>query len=200
MLVKKFIMFTLKYNINESTSIMIAIAMVVLLCSSLITILYNNNKIFGISFQSPYYIHRTFVNTISNTDESMMRFFDVPVGGHNFAKAPTIKTTQVNESKSKSISLMSTIKVGSEPRAIYVDPKNNVVYVANSLSNTVSIIDGKTANLIKTLKIGVSPSGIAGNTNTNMIYVTNQDSNTVSVINGSTNAIESTISTNGDSP
>ena len=34
------------------------------------------------------------------------------------------------------------IKVGSEPRSIAINPITNTIYVANYLSNTVSVLDG----------------------------------------------------------
>jgi YVTN family beta-propeller protein len=55
------------------------------------------------------------------------------------------------------------------------------MYVANSDSNTVSVI-GPTNSVIATIPTGLNPIGIAYNSDNRHIYVTNFGSNTVSVI------------------
>ena len=55
------------------------------------------------------------------------------------------------------------------------------MYVVNTRSNTVSVID-PTDSVIATIPTGLEPGGIAYNLNNLHIYVTNFDSNTVSVI------------------
>lgn len=70
--------------------------------------------------------------------------------------------------------------VGKNPSDIQINQATNKIYVANSGSNTVSVIDGNSGTL-KTIQVGLDPLSIAicGN----KIYVTNGGgSNTVSVI------------------
>ena len=67
------------------------------------------------------------------------------------------------------------------------------VYVANSSSNNVSIIDGETKALIGTVVVGSRPFGVGVNPVTNRIYVTNQGSDNVSVIDGFSNVVIATI-------
>jgi YVTN family beta-propeller protein len=40
--------------------------------------------------------------------------------------------------------VLRTLPAGNGPSGIYVNPNTNLIYVDDSLSNTVSIIDGKT--------------------------------------------------------
>ena len=66
-----------------------------------------------------------------------------------------------------------------------------MVYVANTGSKTISVIDcngrpGQTNIGEKTIPVGSTPDGVAVNPNTNMVYVGIRDYNTVSVIDGST--------------
>ena len=77
---------------------------------------------------------------------------------------------------------VSHIDVGKEPFTIkYV--ANEKVYVANSGSNTVSVIDATTNEKTKDIVVGKFPFviGYSGNT----VYVANSGSDTVSVINAS---------------
>ena len=59
------------------------------------------------------------------------------------------------------------------PRAVAVNPVTNKIYVANNLSQNVTVIDGA-SNSIKTVPLtGTYPYDIAVDTTTNQIYVTN---------------------------
>ncbi len=69
----------------------------------------------------------------------------------------------------------------------------NQIYVANSSSNKVSVINGETNTLIGTVKVGSGPMGVSVNPATNRIYVTNQGSNNVAVIDGFSNVVIATI-------
>jgi YVTN family beta-propeller protein len=75
--------------------------------------------------------------------------------------------------------------VGSGPGAIAVNPVSNLVYVANSGSGTVSVINPASKTVVATVTAGSSPDGIAVNLETGQIYVANKDSNNLSVIDGS---------------
>jgi YVTN family beta-propeller protein len=82
---------------------------------------------------------------------------------------------------------------GSETQAIAFDSFNKDVYVTNSLSDSVSVIDGSTNAVLTTVPVGSYPSAIAFDSSNGMLYVCNQSSNTVSVIDGSTNKVVSTV-------
>jgi YVTN family beta-propeller protein len=71
--------------------------------------------------------------------------------------------------------------------AVNLDPANNVVYVANSDNDTMSVIAGATNTKFADIPVGGRPTDIAVNHKTNTIYVANSLSNTVSVIAGATN-------------
>ena len=90
---------------------------------------------------------------------------------------------------------VATVSVGEAPIGIAVNPNTNMIYVVNQISNTASVIDGKTNGVVKSIAVGKGPISIAVNPNTNMIYVANYDSNTASVIDGKTNAVIKNIQT-----
>src|SRR5829696_6988976 len=75
----------------------------------------------------------------------------------------------------------AAIPVGEFPQALIFNPSNNNIYVANAISNTVSVIDSTnmTANEIE---VGSNPLALEINPSNNNIYVANAISNTVSVI------------------
>ena len=71
-------------------------------------------------------------------------------------------------------------------------PVANKIYVANTGSNSVSVIDGDNSNshIVKNVTVGKQPNAIAVvNATTNKIYVANTGSDTVSVIDGKTNNV-----------
>ena len=94
--------------------------------------------------------------------------------------------------------VIDTVSVGKKPLAITYNPNNNHVYVANTFSDTVSVVDTlRNNNIISNIAVGLFPgnssSGIAYNSNNDNIHVANIGSDSVSEIDGSTNAVTSTI-------
>jgi YVTN family beta-propeller protein len=63
--------------------------------------------------------------------------------------------------------------VGRHPQAIALDSKKNLVYVANTQDNTVSVIDPRARSVVATLKAGEHPYAIAVNNDTHKVYVAN---------------------------
>ena len=84
------------------------------------------------------------------------------------------------------------ITVGSNPRAIAVNPVTNKVYVANSGTtagaDTVTVINGATFGT-GTIGVGDFPGWIGINVETNRVYVSNLTSATTSVIDGATDTV-----------
>ena len=84
----------------------------------------------------------------------------------------------------------SNISVGSKPYSIAFGLGN--IYVTNSGSDNVSVIDGKTNKVVATIQVSHFPRGIAVAEN-GFIYTTNSGSDNVSVIDGKTNKVVATI-------
>jgi YVTN family beta-propeller protein len=80
----------------------------------------------------------------------------------------------------------TTVTAGSNPYAVAVNPVTNRIYVTNSNSSNVTVIDGAT-NATTTVPAGSQPLAVAVNPVTNKIYVANQGGS-VTVIDGATNA------------
>lgn len=77
--------------------------------------------------------------------------------------------------------------------SILLTPTVASIYVANSGSNTVSVIDFAANSVIATFPVGTSPSGVSVNPITNRAYVANQLSDTVSVVDTTNNTVIDTI-------
>ncbi len=94
-----------------------------------------------------------------------------------------------------------TVKVGNNPIGVAVDRATNTIYVANALSNSVSVIDGSTCNardvshcvpIAKLTHVGPVPIWVTFDRTTGTLYVTDgltrtgDDGNTIAVLNGNT--------------
>ena len=91
------------------------------------------------------------------------------------------------------VTVVATVPTGSGPSAVAINSYRNKIYVANSRSNNVTVIDRATNKPIDTVDVGRSPAYVAVNPWRDKIYVTNHSSNTVTVIDGSSNAVDTTL-------
>ena len=82
---------------------------------------------------------------------------------------------------------------GGVPIAIAYDSANNYIYVCNSMSNNVSVINDATNLVIASISVGRWPDAVAYDSANNYIYVANSWSNNTSVINGTTNSVIGSI-------
>ena len=87
--------------------------------------------------------------------------------------AASASLVRVTAHGTASCSVAATIPVGSDPRGVAVDRKTNTIYVANLLSDTLSLISGRTSKVTATIPAGSSPFGVAADPKTKRIYVTN---------------------------
>src|SRR5947199_84054 len=83
------------------------------------------------------------------------------------------------------------VRVGAGARGIAVNAVTHTVYVANTVENTVSVINGASCNATvhagcgrraAVAPVGLSPRRVAVDELTNTIYVTNAGSNTVTML------------------
>ena len=70
-----------------------------------------------------------------------------------------------------------------------VSPNGSHLYVANSDSGAVSVINTTTNSVTNTISVGRNPEGLTLSPDGTDVYVANYDSNTVSVIDAATNTI-----------
>ncbi|MCK6623694.1 MAG: hypothetical protein DPW09_02040 [Anaerolineae bacterium] len=90
--------------------------------------------------------------------------------------------------------VIATIPVGGQPEGVDINPNTNRIFVTNSASNTVSVIDGVINTVVATIPVSAKPAAVAVNPATNRIYVTHRPPNyLVTVIDGNTNSVLTTI-------
>ncbi len=91
------------------------------------------------------------------------------------------------------LSVVATISVGSQPRGTAYDSAKGEMFVANGVTNNVSVISDTSNTVIATIPVGATPIAVAYDSAKGEIFVTNHNSNTVSVISDSTNTVIATI-------
>jgi YVTN family beta-propeller protein len=143
------------------------------------------------------------VDTASNSVVASIK----TVGGATFAIAVTPDGKQVwatNMIAAGSVSVINTadnavignIQVDHTPLGLALTPDGKRAYVANSQSNTVSVIDTKVRKVVATVQLGIAAigaSGVAISPDGNRLYVANFNSGEVSVIDTGNDVIVATI-------
>ncbi|TEX50137.1 MAG: hypothetical protein B7C55_12200 [Actinomycetales bacterium mxb001] len=95
------------------------------------------------------------------------------------------------------IAVVKTIRVGSGPQGVAVDSADDVVYVTNADSDSMSIIDGTTATVAATVDGFSEPVGVAVNEADDIVYVANADDSSVVSISGSGRGTRTTVPIGG---
>lgn len=89
-----------------------------------------------------------------------------------------------------SLSVVATVDVGSYPLYAAYDGGNGFIYVPNTLSGNVSVINGTA--IVASIPTGTEPFWATYDSGNGYVYVSNSESDTVSVISGT--SVISTIS------
>jgi YVTN family beta-propeller protein len=97
-------------------------------------------------------------------------------------------------------SKIAEIRVGEEPRSVSITPNGKKVYVTNSRSGTVSVIDTKKRKVLRTFAVGTEPNGCALSPDGKKLFVANTSSDSVSVIDTQADHVKKTIRGIGPKP
>jgi YVTN family beta-propeller protein len=92
------------------------------------------------------------------------------------------------------------IAVGEEPRFVAITSKDLRVFVSNSRSGTVSMINPKNRKVLQTTTVGTEPAGLAATPDGNFVYVANFGSDNVSVLDAHSGELLLTIPDVGPKP
>ncbi len=106
-----------------------------------------------------------------------------------------VNTATCNGTDHSGCRVTGTIRVGTGPLGVAVDPRTDTIYVTNGNDNTVSVINGARCNggdtsgcataVVATVKVGTFPVSDAFNPVTRTVYVANL-TGSISVINAAT--------------
>ena len=128
-----------------------------------------------------------------------------PVGIDIDSEKSWIYVTNINNNTVSRIdaitnAINTTAKVGKAPYTVDIksgrDPK---IYVTNSGSDSISVIDGNSFVTLKNITVGNLPVGLAANSNTSKVYVADRADNTVHVIDAVSDKVLKKLSV-GDQP
>ncbi len=110
----------------------------------------------------------------------------------------TVVAAPESAASTMNYAVTATITAGSGAAWSAVNPLTGAVYVSNSSTNTVSVINGATNQVTGTITLadGVKLFGVAVNPTTNKVYVSAgslySNDNYLVVVDGATNTIDST--------
>jgi len=91
-----------------------------------------------------------------------------------------------------SYSLLYTIPVGQMPAEVTFSDDGKKAFVANGMSNTVTIIDAVSKKVVETTEVGTNPVGAWPGMD-GMMNVDNEDGQSISMIDGVTNMMTDTL-------
>ena len=94
--------------------------------------------------------------------------------------------------------LAGSIQSGLYPNAVCYDWHNQLVYVTNSGSDNVTIINSSTDRTVGSIPVGSEPSGIAFDSSNGQLYVANSNSSSVTMINATTNSVIGSLPVGSD--
>ncbi len=85
------------------------------------------------------------------------------------------------------------VKIGGDPRGAILNADGSRIYIANSFSNTISIINARDLTVIKQVSVALRPHALALDESARRLYVANLDSDNVSIIDTSLDQLVATI-------
>jgi YVTN family beta-propeller protein len=112
--------------------------------------------------------------------------------GKELWTALMMTTGKVKVFDANTYALLNTITVGQMPAEVSFSDDGKKVFVANGMSNSVSVIDAATKLVLETAAVGNYPvgawPGMGG-----MMYVDNEKGQSISMMNSATNMMTSTL-------
>ena len=139
------------------------------------------------------YIHNT-----KNSNVYVISYTAVMDEFYNFLPLIEQMISSVDFIPNSKVRTYTGFKTGDSPRGIAINSQTNTIYVANQLSNIISVINGSNDQILANIRVGDEPLVVGTNPIKNILYVTHPGS--LSVIDGKNNTLISRILTNAESP
>ncbi|WP_020375135.1 YncE family protein [Sulfobacillus thermosulfidooxidans] len=114
----------------------------------------------------------------------------IPVGPHpwNLIADPVNNETYVGVSGAHEVAVLAhnhvvqDITVGQSPHGLALDLPAHRLFVNDSLSNAVSVVNTRTNQVVQTLPTGQQPQGVSVDSHTGTVYIMNQASQTATIL------------------
>jgi YVTN family beta-propeller protein len=98
-------------------------------------------------------------------------------------EANTVSIIRVKDANGNDVAIkLAEIGVGIDPRCVAIHPNDEVAYVTNGASGTVSVVDLVRRRVVREVMVGTEPRGCALTPNGSLLYVANHTEGTVSII------------------
>jgi YVTN family beta-propeller protein len=85
------------------------------------------------------------------------------------------------------------VKIGGDPRDAVISSDGARIYVANSFSNTVSVIDARNLTALAEIPVGLKPYALALDENARRLFVANYGNDNMHIIDTQTNQVVGAI-------
>lgn len=93
-------------------------------------------------------------------------------------------------------SRLGRARIGGDPRGVVVSADGSRIYVANSWTNDLSVIDGKSMQTVATVPVGLQPMDVAIG-RAGQVYVANSGSDNVAVVDGQSGRLQRVVALSG---
>jgi YVTN family beta-propeller protein len=129
--------------------------------------------------------------TFAYIDTFLNRLYVVNTGGNSIT---AFDLASLNLSNNPVLPTLATVRVGSGPVGVTALPNGTKVYVANALSNNITVISASSFGVLKTVPVGGDPVWIASEPTATKIYTANKGSGNVSIIATSNDTLVTNMS------
>ena len=124
--------------------------------------------------------------TFGYLDTRLNRLYVTNTGGNSVT---VFDVSNVVLSANPAIPTLATVPVGSGPVSVAALPNGLGVYVANSISNDVSVVNPNNLSMVTTIPVGQNPVFIATEPSSSKVYTANAGGGTVSIIQTVNNTV-----------
>jgi YVTN family beta-propeller protein len=128
--------------------------------------------------------------TYSFLDIHLNRLYVTNTGGNSVS---VFDVSNVILSANPAIPTLGTVNVGSGPVSVTALANGLSVYVANSISNDVSVVNSSNLSVVATVPVGQRPLFIASEPTSTKVYTANSGGGTISIINTLNNSVTITM-------
>jgi len=92
---------------------------------------------------------------------------------------------------------LAEIGVGEEPRCVAVSANDQLAFVTNGISGTVSVVSLVQNRVVKEIRVGTEPRGCALTADGSLLYVANHTEGTVSIIDTASRTVAGAVQVGG---